>query len=207
MKPNEIADGKYNHIDVIGYLQGKPKSSIKKYLDKMVGEACLLSVGMVGSSQDHYKAQRLFDIVELVSEALLPDYPSRQGGGYQNSQVSGSANQPMDFPQEKTPRERLPQELSTEKAMQYWRKSVEVGFVDKDFNLLKTITKEGKIIQITDFIIANFCFTFSTKLGLKYKYSYFKKLWGKKYLPQAKQRADELGYYVGDEIINDIFNN
>lgn len=195
-----LANGEMDENELLVSLRGRSQEYVKRLIDEMNGEACLLCIGMKGVSQDNIMANRLFNAVETLEAEL-------QGVGYRDSAVGGGGNPPTDFPQEKTPRERLPEELSTEKAMQYWRKAVKVGFVDENFNLSNTVTMDSKTIQITDFIIANFCFTFSTKLGLKYKYSYFKKLWGKKYLSQARQRADELGYYVGDEIIKDIFND
>lgn len=198
MKPSEVAAGKYNHIDVIDYLEGKPKSSIKAYLDEMVGEACLLNVGMTGFPADTEKAKRLFNVVELVSEALMPDYQSRQEeAGYENQDNGGGANRATDFPTKKPPRERLPEELKTEKAMRFWRKAVEVGLVDEDFN-----PKKG----ITHYVLAEFTHTFSTKLGLRYRFSYFHKLWGIKGLGQARNKASELGYDTGEEKIHKVFS-
>ena len=197
MKPSEVAAGKYNHIDVIDYLEGKPKSSIKAYLDEMVGEAWLLNVGMTGFPADTEKAKRLFNVVELVSEALMPDYPSRREEvGYEN-QDEGGAHGATDFPTKIPPRKRLPEELKTEKAMRFWRRAVEVGLVDEDFN-----PKKG----ITLYVLAEFAHTFSTKLGLKYRFSYFHKLWGIRGLGQARNKASELGYDTGEEKIHKVFS-
>ena len=166
MKPSEVAAGNYNHIDVIDYLEGKPKSSIKAYLDEMVGEACLLLVGMTSFPADNEKAERLFKVVELVSEALMPDYPSRQEEGSENQDEGGGGSRPMDFPQESQVALTLPSKLRTPQAMDYWRKLQENGYVTSDFKPLGT-KKQMALIAIE----------FSTAMGWKTKYKPFADLW------------------------------
>lgn len=195
MKPNEIADGKYNHIDVICYLQGKPKSSIKKYLDEIVGEACLFSV--LGSIQDHHKARLLFDIVELVSEALLPNYPSRQRAGYQNPQVGGGVSQPVDFPQEKqVDTAALPREFKTDQAITYWQKLYEANFVTRDCKPLGT-KKQMALIAAE----------FSHAMGWKTIYKPFAELWGhnNKSMQEAVRRIRNSNREEWQVVIENIF--
>ena len=67
--------------------------------------------------------------------------------------------------------------LATEKAMKYWKRLMEQGFVDNRFMLLPTTTRQ-QAMYIAE--------PFAEKLGLKSKWKPFEDFWGIKNLAQEK---------------------
>ena len=78
----------------------------------------------------------------------------------------------------------LPEALSTDEAMKYWKRLEELGFVDSDLQLLPD-TSRKQAMYIAD--------VFSDKLKLKAKWKPFERLWGIGNLAQEKYKMLETG--------------
>lgn len=155
-----LANGEMDENELLNSLQGRSQEYIKRLIDEINGEACLLCIGMRGVSQDNMKANMLFKAVETLEAELLE-------GGYRNSKGWGGGSSPTDFPQENQEALTLPAILRTPQAMDYWRKLQKNGYVTSDFKPLGT-KKQMALIAIE----------FSTAMGWKTKYKPFADLWG-----------------------------
>ena len=83
-----------------------------------------------------------------------------------------------DYEKSQMPKdEALTGPLATEKAMKYWKRLMEQGFVDNRFMLLPTTTRQ-QAMYIAE--------PFAEKLGLKSKWKPFEDFWGIKNLAQEK---------------------
>ena len=75
-------------------------------------------------------------------------------------------------------------ELKTEKAMKYWKRLMELGFVDSNCKLLPETTRQQAMYIVEPF---------AKILGLKKLWKPFEDLWGLKNLAQEKWKFQQLG--------------
>lgn len=87
--------------------------------------------------------------------------------------------------------------LMSEQAIEYWKRLEEHGFVDAEFKLTKSTTRQQAML-----IAENF----AEKLGLNTKWKSFERFWGIKNLAQEKYHFQEIGIISSREKeINSIF--
>lgn len=79
---------------------------------------------------------------------------------------------------------KLPECLSTEEAMKYWKRLQKAGFVDADYQLLPETTRK-QAMYIAEL--------FAERLGIKSKWKTFEQLWGISNLAQEKWDMQETG--------------
>ena len=82
----------------------------------------------------------------------------------------------------------LPAELATETAMKYWRKARAADWVNADYSFNGTRPQMAYFAEIM-----------AEKLGLKYKWRPFIKLWKYRYLAQERYRSSDLIGKVEEE--------
>lgn len=82
----------------------------------------------------------------------------------------------------------LPAELATETAMKYWRKARAADWVNADYSFNGTRPQMAYFAEIM-----------AEKLGLKYKWRPFIKLWKYRYLAQERKRSRDLIGKVEEE--------
>ena len=82
----------------------------------------------------------------------------------------------------------MPAELATEAAMVYWRNAQAKGWVNADYSFNGTRPQMAYFAEIM-----------AEKLGLKYKWKPFIKLWEYRYLPQNRKRSRDLIGKVEEE--------
>ena len=78
----------------------------------------------------------------------------------------------------------LPECLSTEKAMKYWKRLQKAGFIDVDYQLMPDTTRK-QAMYIAEL--------FAEQLGIKSKWKTFEQLWGISNLAQEKWDMQETG--------------
>ena len=65
-----LANGEMDENELLVSLRGRSQEYVKRLIDEMNGEACLLCIGMKGVSQDNIMANRLFNAVETLEAEL-----------------------------------------------------------------------------------------------------------------------------------------
>ena len=89
--------------------------------------------------------------------------------------------------------------LTTKKAMKYWKRLMEHEFVDQNYKLLPTTTRQ-QAMYIAE--------AFAEKLGLKAKWKTFEDFWGINNLAQEKNKSLELGKLPArSDFIDKIFRD
>ena len=89
--------------------------------------------------------------------------------------------------------------LTTKQAMKYWKRLMEHEFVDQNYKLLPTTTRQ-QAMYIAE--------TFAEKLGLKTKWKTFEDFWGINNLAQEKNKSLELGKLPArSDVIDKIFRD
>ena len=78
----------------------------------------------------------------------------------------------------------LPECLSTEEAMKYWKRLQKAGFVDANYQLMPDTTRK-QAMYIAEL--------FAEKLGIKSKWKTFEQMWGVSNLAQEKWDMQETG--------------
>ena len=89
--------------------------------------------------------------------------------------------------------------LATKQAMKYWKRLMEHEFVDQQYKLLPTTTRQ-QAMYIAE--------AFAEKLGLKTKWKTFEDFWGINNLAQEKNKSLELGKLPArSDVIDKIFRD